>query len=100
MKFVTEQIWPLVSGHHLNPHLSSNVKYTPSPLLAFLNKWPPDTERGKGGGVGGWGAGARWIRACKCMHVCGCVWDLAFIFINLSFFFFKQPPSIWRGMLL
>jgi len=49
VKFVTEQIWPLVSAHHLNPNLISNVKYTPSPLLAFLNKWPPDTERGKGG---------------------------------------------------
>lgn len=86
VKFVTEQIWPPVSGHHLNPHLSSNVKYTPSPLLAFLNKWPPDTEQGGGGG-------ARWIRACKCMYVCGCVWDLAFIFINLSFFLNSLHPS-------
>lgn len=47
VKFATEQIWPLVSAHHLNPHLISNVKYTLSPLLAFLNKWPPDTERGQ-----------------------------------------------------
>lgn len=44
VKFVTKQIWLLESGHHLNPHLISNVKYTLSPLLAFLNKWPPDTE--------------------------------------------------------
>lgn len=46
VKFVTEQIWPLVSGHHLNPYLIANVKYTLSPFLSFLNKWPPDTERG------------------------------------------------------
>lgn len=39
VKFVTEQIWPLVSGIHLNANLISNVKYTPSPFLAFLNKW-------------------------------------------------------------
>lgn len=67
VKFVTEQIWPLVSGHHLNPHLISNVKYTLSPLLAFLNKWPPDTERGKEGGE------ARWICECMCVIVCACV---------------------------
>lgn len=42
VKFVTEQIWPLVSGIHLNPNLISNVKYTQSPFLAFLNKWPPE----------------------------------------------------------
>lgn len=70
MKFVTGQIWPLVSGPHLNAHLVSNVNDTLSPFLAFLNKWPPDTERVKG-----------WSRRGRV-----CAWDLAFIFINLSFF--------------
>lgn len=54
-KFVTEQIRPPVSGHHLNPNLISNVKCTLSPFLTFLNKWPPDTEReerGRGGMCG------------------------------------------------
>lgn len=46
VKFVTEQIWPPVSGRHLNSDLISNVKYTPSPFLAFLSKWAPDSERG------------------------------------------------------
>lgn len=73
VKFVTEQIWPPESGRHLNPHLISNVKYTLSPLLAFLNKWPPDTQGGKGGGG---------QDGC----VCVCVQNLAFISINLSFF--------------
>lgn len=49
VKFVTEQIWPLVSGIHLNPNLISNVKYTLSPFLAFLNKWPPDAVQGMEG---------------------------------------------------
>lgn len=35
VKFVTEQIWPLVSDHHLNPNLISNVKYTLSPFFGF-----------------------------------------------------------------
>lgn len=46
VKFVTEQIWLLVSGIHLNPNLISNVKYTQSPFLAFLNKWPPEAVLG------------------------------------------------------
>lgn len=44
VKFVTEQIWPLVSAIHLNPNLIFNVKYTLSPFLAFLNKLPSDTS--------------------------------------------------------
>lgn len=69
VKFVTEQIEPLVSGHHLNPNLISNVKYTLSPFLAFLNKWPPDTERAKGevGGAGQMGC------VCLCVYICLCV---------------------------
>lgn len=48
-KFVTEQIWLPVSGHHLNPYLIANVKYTLSPFLSSLNKWAPDTSVDKGG---------------------------------------------------
>lgn len=83
VKFVTEQIWPLVSGHHLNTDLISNVKYTLSPFLSVLNKWPSDTERGPPNGCVSW---------FGCVFVYTCVYNLAFIFINLSFF--QQPPSI------
>lgn len=63
VKFVTKQIWPLESGHYLNPHLISNVKYTLSPFLTFLNKWRQGRDKMS-------------------------ILDLAFIFMNLSFFFF------------
>lgn len=87
VKFVTGQIWPLVSGHHLNPNLLLNVKYTLNPFLAFLNKWPADTERGQRGRV------ARWMCVCRCVFVFTCVYDLSFIFINLSYFNSLHPSG-------
>lgn len=86
VKFVTEQIWPLVSGIHLNPNLISNVKYTQSPFLASLNKWPPDSVRGKSGG-------GKWICVSVCVFVCTGVYDLSLIFINLSFFNSLHPSG-------
>ena len=40
VKFVTEQIWPPESGHHLNPNLIANVKCTLSPLFVFPKQMP------------------------------------------------------------
>ncbi len=65
VKFVTEQIWCLLCDHHLNPNLIYNVKYTLSPFLAFLNKWPPDTERGKRRG----GEKDMHVCLCRCVFV-------------------------------
>lgn len=76
-----------MSGRHLNPHLIVNVKYALSPFLSPLNKWPHGTEWDIGGEPNG----------CEFVFVCSGVYNLAFIFINLSFFNSLHPSGEERA---